>query len=157
MQSLSQFTSGSSPSPLLGENRGRRPMDHKPPTVLIADDSDVVSDFLEDTFRAYGYRTLTAATKDQVTEHCQREGNAIRVLVADVRLGRQDGFETARLLTAMFPETKVILISGYPLEHLQREGLLPVDQQFAFLQKPFLPLEIMELLKPLQKSLAVCA
>jgi two-component system cell cycle sensor histidine kinase/response regulator CckA len=132
-------------------------MDHKPPTVLIADDSDIVSDFLENTFRAYGYRTLTAASKDQVTEHCQREGSAIRVLVADVRLGMQDDFETVRLLTAMSPETKVILISGYPLEHLEREGLLPAGQQFAFLQKPFPPLQIMDLLKSLQKCQVACA
>ena len=132
-------------------------MEHKPPTVLIAEDNDVVSDFLQDTFRAYGYRTLTAATKEQVIEHCQREGDAIRVLIADFRLGKHDGFETARSLTAMCPEMKVILISGYPLEHLVRAGLLPADQQFTFLQKPFLPHELMTVLKPLQKHRVTCA
>lgn len=126
-------------------------MDHKPPTVLIAEDNDVVSDFLQDTFRAYGYRTLMAATMDQVSEHCKREGDAIRILIADVRFGRNDGYETARSLTAMCPEMKVVLISGYPLEHLVRIGLLPADQQFAFLQKPFIPGEIMALLKPLRE------
>jgi CheY-like chemotaxis protein len=103
MQSSSQFTAGSTPSPIPAENRGRQPMDHEPPTVLIAEDNDFVSDFLQDTFRAYGYRALVAATRDQVIEHCQREGDAIRVLVADVLLGKQDGFEVARLLTAMCP------------------------------------------------------
>jgi DNA-binding NtrC family response regulator len=132
-------------------------MDHKPPTVLIAEDNDVVSDFLQDTFRAYGYRTLTAATKDQVIEHCHREGNAIRVLVADVRLGKQDGFEVVQWLRDTCPETKVILISGYPLEHLVRAGLLPADQQFTFLQKPFLPREIMAALKSLPEHKVACA
>jgi len=124
---------------------------------LIADDNDVVSDFLQDTFRAYGYRTLAAATRDQVIEHCQREGDAIRVLIADVRLGNEDGFETARLVTAMCPETKVILISGYPLEHLVSSGLVPADQKFAFLQKPFLPREIMAAFKSSQQIQAASA
>ena len=121
------------------------------PTVLIVDDNDVVSEFLSNTFCAYGYRTLLASNRDQALEHCHRHGDAIHALIADVRLGAQDGFETARMLQTICPGMKIVLISGYPYEHLVRSGLLPANSTIgAFLQKPFVPQEILALVKPVQ-------
>ena len=117
------------------------------PTVLVVEDNDVVSDFLEGALRAYGYRVLLAATPDQAVEQCRHESSAICALIADVRLGGRDGFKTACMLMPIHPEMKVIFTSGYPFEHLVRDGLLPADlQKTMFLQKPFLPSEIKSLL-----------
>jgi CheY-like chemotaxis protein len=158
MQFMSQQTNKPASLPLQGDdalfteaNSGFRLLNHKPPTVLIVDDNDIVGEFLQATFQAYGYQTLVAATRDQAVEHCRREGDSIHALVADVRLGGYDGFETAQMLTKICPEMKVILISGYPYEHLVRAGLLPAEQRMGvFLQKPFLPREIMSVLQPPQ-------
>jgi len=123
----------------------------KHPTVLVVDDNDVVSEFLSATLCAYGYDTLLASNRDQAIEHCRRHGEGIHALIADVRLGAQDGFESARLLQTFCPSVKIVLISGYPYEHLVRSGLLPVDSNIGtFLQKPFALQEILELIKPVE-------
>ena len=122
------------------------------PIVLVAEDNDVVSDFLRDTFQAYGYKTLLAANRDQAVAHCQREGNAIQALVANVSPGGSGDFETALMLMRICPAMKVILISGYPYDYLVRAGVLPAELEMTtFLQKPFVPSEIISVLRSPQR------
>jgi CheY-like chemotaxis protein len=118
------------------------------PTILIVEDNDIVSEFLQETFKSCGYQTLTAVNREEAVHHCQTDGNAIRALIADVS---SSGFEIAQTLLGMYPKMKVVFTSGYPFEHLVRAGLLPAKLNVGvFLQKPFLPRELMTLLKSLQ-------
>lgn len=120
------------------------------PTILIVEDNEVVSEFLRSALQAYGYKTLLAATPDQAVEHCRREAKAIDALIADVRLGGFQGFETAQTLRQICPGMKIVYTSGYPYDHLVRAGLLPADLGSSmFLQKPFVPSELLALLKSL--------
>jgi len=134
-----------------GINMEFRLPDDGAPTVLIVEDNDAVADFLQITFRAYGYHTLLAANREQAVKHCQRGTNTIQALIADVRLGGSSGFETAQMLKKICPEMKVILISGYPYEHLVSVGLLPAELGTTrFLQKPFVSSEIIAAVRSLQ-------
>ena len=118
------------------------------PTILIVEDNDIVSEFLQETFRACGYQTLTAVNREEAIRHCQTDGSSIRALVADVS---SSGFEIAQQLLGMYPKMKVVFTSGYPFEHLVHAGMLPAKLNIGvFLQKPFLPREIMSVLKSLQ-------
>jgi DNA-binding NtrC family response regulator len=124
----------------------------KSPTVLIVEDSDIVRDFLESMLQAYGYRTLLASTREQAIEHCEREGDTIGTVIADVRLGLCEGSKTIEAVTQICSGIKVVLTSGYPYQHLVLAGLLTADLGTAvFLQKPFLPREILSALKPRQR------
>ena len=153
MQPISQAMNGTGTacSPIQNNDISMMPLEQNTPTVLIADDNDVVGQFLQEVFRAYGYKTLLAVTRDQAIDHCKREGDSIYALIADVRLGTNDGFETAQMLKAQNPDMKVILISGYPREHLVRTGLLPAELKTGvFLQKPFLPRDLLSMLGPVR-------
>ncbi len=119
------------------------------PTVLIVEDSDIVSDFLQSACEAYGYHALIAATPDEAIDHCRRE--RIHALIADVRLGSFDGFETAQMLMKMCPGMKVVFTSGYPYDYLVQMGRLPANLPISFLQKPFPPSEIISVLKSLRR------
>jgi len=121
------------------------------PTVLILEDNDIVTDFLQSVCQAYGFRALAARTPTRAVEHCQRERNSIRVLIADVRIGSFDGFATAQTLIKMCPGMKVVFTSGYPYDHLVSTGRLPANLKTGmFLQKPFLPSDILSALKSVQ-------
>jgi len=161
MQSISTFSDVRVPMPIPSENVAKlqdkglfQSSDRKTQTVLIVEDNDVVSDFLQCAFNAYGYRTLLATTPEEAIEHCRRDPDAIHALIADVKLGRFDGFQTACTLRRMCPEMKIVMTSGYPLDHLVRAGLMPADLgHTVFVQKPFLPNEILAALKsPSQSS-----
>jgi CheY-like chemotaxis protein len=122
------------------------------PTVLIVEDNEIVCDFLQNACRAYGYRTLMAATPQQAMEHCRREPNAIDILIADVRLGGGDGFETAQMLQRICPRMKLVFMSGYPREYLVRAGRLPASLGMStFLQKPFAPRDMIAVLRSVQR------
>jgi two-component system cell cycle sensor histidine kinase/response regulator CckA len=122
--------------------------DRRPSTVLIVEDSEVVSDFLQSALRAFGYNARSVAIPDQAVEYCRREPNGIHALIADVSLCGFAGFETAQMLLRICPKMKVVFTSGYPCEYLVRVGLLPANLGTSvFLQKPFLPSELMSLLK----------
>jgi len=115
--------------------------------VLIVEDNEIVSECLQTILRAYGYDPILATTPDQAVEHCNRERKTIYALIADVRLGRFQGFETAQTLTRICPQMKVIFTSGYPYEHLVRTGQLQAELGAAtFLQKPFLASDIISAL-----------
>jgi two-component system cell cycle sensor histidine kinase/response regulator CckA len=121
--------------------------------VLIVEDNDIVSDCLQVILRTYGYDPIVAATPQQAVEQCQRDNIAIYALIADVRLGKASGFQTAQTLLRICPGMKVIFTSGYPHEHLVRSGLLPVELGTAvFLQKPFLASEILSSLRAFDEA-----
>jgi len=132
-----------------------------PVKVLIVEDNDIVSDCLETILRAYGYDPLCAATPDQAVAHCQREQCDIFAVIADVRLGKFRGFETAVLLKKLCPDMNVIFTSGAPYGDLVGSGLLPEQLGSAtFLQKPFLASDVktsLQLLRQASKPVAMVA
>lgn len=122
----------------------------KPAKILVVEDNEVVSDFLESALLAYGYVALRASTPEEAVQHCKREGKAIRALFMDVRLGSYEGYQIVQKLLRICPDVKLIFMSGYPIGYLRETGLLPAGfADHKFLQKPFLPNEILSIVKSL--------
>ena len=63
------------------------------------------------------------------------------LLIADVVMPRMKGAVLVEGVRAMIPSIKVLYISGYAGDTLSANG---VDDQAAFLQKPFLPSALTE-------------
>jgi CheY-like chemotaxis protein len=59
------------------------------------------------------------------------------MLVTDVVMPGMNGRELARRLLELRPETKVLYLSGYADDAVERHGVL--DPGTAFMQKPFSP------------------
>lgn len=119
-----------------------------PAKVLVVEDNDIVAYCLQMILRAYGYEPILAVTPEDAIRHCLRERSAIHALIADVRLGKASGFETAMMLIKICPEMKVIFTSGSPYTHLVQSGLLPAELGSAiFLQKPFVASDVISSLQ----------
>jgi CheY-like chemotaxis protein len=84
-----------------------------------------------------GYCVLTAAQGHDALQICAHLDEAIHLLVTDVVMPYMNGYELAERLTAVYPDLRVLLISGYVGEVADSNGLLPPHT--AFLQKPFTP------------------
>ena len=159
MHSISTYTDTSTTMPRLTNDNVKhdvnglfRTADENCPTVLIVDDNDIVSDYLQSALQAYGYHAIVAATPQEAMDQCRRHPRAIQTSIVDVKLGCFNGFETAQKLIGICPEMKVVLMSGYPYDHLVRAGRLPQDMGVTlFLQKPFLPSEIMAAMNALKR------
>jgi CheY-like chemotaxis protein len=81
-----------------------------------------------------GYRILKAGDPLEALDLFRRNPAAVDVLVSDVMMPHMTGSALARQLLSERPELRVVLISGYASDVLERE---PPPDDAVVLQKPF--------------------
>jgi len=59
----------------------------------------------------------------------------IHLLMTDVVMPGMNGRDLARRLTALYPDLKLLFMSGYTANVIAHQGVL--DEGVAFIQKPF--------------------
>ncbi len=80
-------------------------------SLLVVDDDKHICAAMADYLRGLGHRTETATSGSQALARI-REFN-FEVVLCDVNLGDQDGFQVLEWVVQNKPETAVILITGY--------------------------------------------
>jgi PAS domain S-box-containing protein len=105
-------------------------------TILVVEDDEAVRDIVERMLAHLGYQTLLAGSGPEALVLLRREP-AIDVLFSDIIMpAGMNGIELARLARQMRPGLKVLLCSGYPGDEIK---LRELKEEFAFIQKPYLP------------------
>ena len=99
--------------------------------VLVVDDDDAVRTSTTRMLRTLGYEVLTAADGAEAEALANRREVALDLLVCDLAMPNKSGPEVARSIRHMYPDIKVLFVSGYP-RGAERE--LPAE---SFLQKPY--------------------
>ncbi len=126
-------------------------------TILLAEDHTAVRVLVKESLERYGYKVIEADDGREALEILQREdAPAIDLLVTDLVMPRMNGIELAQAVTAMRPEVKVLVISGYADEPSMWQKSRSLG--FAFLAKPFSPESLAQLVRSVldsdQKALA---
>jgi CheY-like chemotaxis protein len=103
-------------------------------TVLVVEDKDEVRELTIEVLSQCGYAVSAAADGEVALRVAVRHPGPLHLLLTDVVMPRLNGWELARQLTAVRPETKVLYMTGYD-EITAHEGVLDAD----VLQKPFTP------------------
>lgn len=106
-------------------------------TVLLVEDEDPVRALIADVLKREGFEVLEANGPDQALELSGRHPAPIALLVTDMIMPGIRGSRLARLLSQSRPDMKVIFISGYIDDTLQRRTMS--DKKVKFIQKPFRP------------------
>ena len=104
-------------------------------TVLVVEDQDGVRELAAEFLRSNGYSVLEAVDGVEALEVAKRFGRTIHVVLSDIMMPRMGGTELAKKFTALHPDAKVILMSGYS-EQLGGQADYS-NGQFLVLQKPF--------------------
>lgn len=82
-------------------------------TVLVAEDDPFIRLVIVEYLREGGFDVIEAGNADEAAS-IFRSGTAIDLLFTDVRMpGSMDGCDLARLVRSEWPDTRVILTSGY--------------------------------------------
>jgi CheY-like chemotaxis protein len=100
-------------------------------TILVVEDDAGARDVARDALEALGYRVVTAADGGEALVVWDAQGGEIALVLSDTIMPGMGGVELARELRARTPTAKVVLMSGYPLEGLERDTVLD------WIQKPF--------------------
>jgi two-component system, cell cycle sensor histidine kinase and response regulator CckA len=111
--------------------------------ILLAEDEPLVRTMVAAVLRDQRYNVLETtdgAEALQVTQ--EHTAGEIRLLLSDIVMPRMNGIELARRFREMYPDTRILLMSGYADEPDLRQAL--PDPTIEFIPKPFTPQELAE-------------
>lgn len=131
-------------------NLGRTPGANSAPTVLLAEDEELLRELTSLVLRRAGYQVLEASTTNGAWEAATHSERPVEVLIADVGLAETGGVHLFQELAKSNPAMKAVFISGYPWDAIGH--LVQVPQRTAFLEKPFEHAALLETLKQLLAS-----
>lgn len=106
-------------------------------TILIVDDELSIRKLIKNILQTLGYKLLEASSGKDALEVSDAFEGKIDILLSDVIMPDMNGCELAESVKKIRPETKVILMSGYPNESITGYRILEICN--AFVQKPLKP------------------
>ncbi len=111
-------------------------------TVLVVEDERGVRRFLRLALERYGYTVLEAEGVREVHALTQQQLDSVGLLLTDVVMPGLSGPEVANALLARKPGLKVLFVSGYAEEMVERHGAAP--EMGPLLHKPFTVTQLLE-------------
>lgn len=104
-----------------------------PTTVLVVEDDPAVRAVLVRGLEREGYQVVGASGEERIDF---RQLPRVDVLVSDVGLPAETGYDLAQRCVRRWPHCEVILLSGHEPEDLHKRG---VKHDVDVVQKPVLP------------------
>jgi CheY-like chemotaxis protein len=104
-------------------------------TVLVVEDDAEVADFVRYVLDSHGYRVITVGDGEAALALVERAGEPIDLVLSDLVLPRMNGRDVTTQLVRICPSLRVLHMSGYPGDLVDRPGEL--GPRVAFLPKPF--------------------
>ncbi|MFN2358767.1 MAG: ATP-binding protein [Desulfotignum sp.] len=104
-------------------------------TVLVVEDETVILDLACAMLENLGYTTLAAASPDAALHLARTHAGKIHLVITDVVMPGMNGRDLAAQLTQLYPDLKVLFMSGYTANVIAHHGVL--DPGVHFMQKPF--------------------
>jgi CheY-like chemotaxis protein len=105
-------------------------------TILLCEDDAAVRRITQRSLEAGGHRVYAVDRAEAAIDWLQSHREPIDLLISDVILPGMNGVELVRAVTERWPAVRVLLISGYTANVLERSGV-PADVEL--LEKPFSP------------------
>ncbi|HWG78999.1 MAG TPA: PAS domain-containing protein [Stellaceae bacterium] len=104
-------------------------------TLLLVEDEDPVRLFSARALRNKGYKVIEAKSGEAALEVITSGSEKVELLITDVVMPRMDGPNLVKHVRELYPEMKVIFISGYTEDAFRKR--LDHDADIHFLPKPF--------------------
>jgi CheY-like chemotaxis protein len=112
-----------------------------PSTILLVEDELMVRKMLLEVLQTQGYQVLEACNGQNALEIARKPGQKkIDLLLTDLVMPKMDGLELVRQFSPEFPETRIILMSGYTEDPTFKDVISKYNA--GFISKPFLPLAL---------------
>ncbi|MDE3242715.1 MAG: response regulator [Nitrospirota bacterium] len=116
-------------------------------TIVLAEDEHGVRMILQKVLQAQGYHVLVASTGHEAIRLSQRHRGPLHLLVTDMAMPGMGGVELSNRLLLLYPEMKVLYMSGHA--HSGTERADSGDSPEPFMQKPFSPMALVKRVREL--------
>ncbi len=100
--------------------------------ILLVEDEDAVRTLARAVLEDQGHEVVEFASAEEALALCRRVRRRFDVVVSDIVMPGMQGDALAREITDLWPETQVLLVSGY----VERAASVS-DERVSFLAKPF--------------------
>lgn len=107
--------------------------------VLVVDDEEDVRDWSVILFKDMGY-TVHAASQGREALDILAQHPSIALLYTDIRMPVMSGTDLASQARKLYPDLKIIFVTGYAAELTTLPGV-------PILRKPFLPHDLVEIVQ----------
>jgi len=104
-------------------------------TILIVEDEEEVRKLARKILEKQGYRILETLNGDDALLACETRKSPIHLMLTDIVMPGMSGSELARLLKPLYPEIRILYMSGYTDNAIVRHGAL--GKGVNYIQKPF--------------------
>jgi len=109
-------------------------------TILIVDDNHEVRKVTGRILRMQGYKVLEASNPNIAFSTCNKREGHISLMITDVVMPEMNGPDLAKRLMSLYPEMKVLYMSGYVKNFISHQGIL--GKGTNYIQKPFTVIEL---------------
>jgi len=104
-------------------------------TILIVEDEEEVRKLARKILEKQGYRILETLNGDDALLACETRKSPIHLMLTDIVMPGMSGSELAKLLKPLYPEIRILYMSGYTDNAIVRHGAL--GKGVNYIQKPF--------------------
>jgi two-component system cell cycle sensor histidine kinase/response regulator CckA len=118
-------------------------------TILVVDDEEPVRYVCKLILEQHGLKVLTAENGEQALRIYKENRDLVDVILLDMMMPQMSGDETLKLLREVDDGVRVILSSGFSEKDLSKEMEI---RPTAFIQKPYLPEELVRTVQNLFES-----
>ncbi len=104
-------------------------------TILIAEDEEIVKNFLQGILKRAGYTVIDASDGEEAVSRFRENASKISLVVSDVVMPKKNGREIYDEISTLNPDIKFIFISGYTADIIVKKGIN--ENGVDFVTKPF--------------------
>ena len=126
------------------ENKESTPSES--PTILLVEDDPMIRTLVAQTLEMQNYKVVLAEEGWEGIKMARTHKGKIDLLFTDVIMPGLGGAELAMAAKELYPEIKVLFMSGYSRSQLEEEGVPP---DAALLEKPFTPDKVVGMVRQL--------
>lgn len=106
-------------------------------TILLVEDDEMVRKVIVNIIADLGYTLLEAENGKDALHVCSRFHGIVDLLLTDVVMPKMNGVKLAEKVSELYPQIKVLFMSGYTENAIVKHGVLADDVNF--IDKPFTP------------------
>jgi PAS domain S-box-containing protein len=104
-------------------------------TILVVEDEPGILNITTRQLTSQGYTVLRASGPLEALRLAREHVGELHLLLSDVVMPEMNGRQLAQTLRALFPQLKLLFMSGYTADVIATRGVL--DEGVNFIQKPF--------------------
>jgi two-component system cell cycle sensor histidine kinase/response regulator CckA len=117
-------------------------------SILVADDEEIVRDFVAELLNHRGYEVLVASNATAALNKARMHDGLIHLVLTDYEMGAINGCQLATQLMSEGFDVKVLIMSGRDRDEIT------LPERAQFIQKPFAPAVLLGLVSEMLSTVA---